>query len=151
MPPPPGGMGMPPPPGGMGMPPGPGFPPPNMVGMMMGGGGPRMGGPVRPQPTKPVIQLTKKLQAFNWRRVLILPQGTPNKKESVWDQVDEYKLNLEEIEEMFENKVLCISNFAEKGSHYQSGCRQGAQRAEKENLLRPYLLPLIVNFTATAT
>ena len=34
-----------------------------------------------------------------------MPQGTANKKENVWDNVKEFPLNLEEIEELFENKV----------------------------------------------
>jgi hypothetical protein len=60
---------------------------------------------VRARPTKPVIRPVKKLQNFNWRRVLVLPQGTANKKESVWDDLKEYSLNQEEIEDLFENKV----------------------------------------------
>jgi hypothetical protein len=48
----------------------------------------------------------KKLQAFNWRRVLVLPQGTAGKKENIWDAVTETPLNQEEMEELFENKVI---------------------------------------------
>lgn len=45
------------------------------------------------------------MQAFNWRRVLVLPQGAPGKKENIWDTVSEIPLNQEEMEELFENKV----------------------------------------------
>lgn len=30
----------------------------------------------KPAPTKPVINVNKKLVNFNWRRVLVLPSGT---------------------------------------------------------------------------
>jgi hypothetical protein len=50
---------------------------------MMGMGGPR---PVA-KPTKPVIRPVKKLQNFNWRRVLVLPPGTVGKKDNIWDTV----------------------------------------------------------------
>lgn len=69
-PPPFGAPGMIPPPfGAPGMPPGPpGIPMPGMPGM---GFGIR-----RPAPTKPTINPNKKLVNYNWRRVLVLPQGT---------------------------------------------------------------------------
>jgi hypothetical protein len=65
-----------------------------------------VGRPAAPRPTKPVIRPVKKLQAFNWRRVLVLPQGTAGKKENIWDAVTETPLNQEEMEELFENKVI---------------------------------------------
>jgi len=34
-----------------------------------------------------------------------VPTGTANKKETVWDDVSEYKLDQNEVEELFENKV----------------------------------------------
>jgi hypothetical protein len=34
-----------------------------------------------------------------------MPAGTPNKKENVWDDVKEFSLKQDEIEELFENKV----------------------------------------------
>jgi hypothetical protein len=70
----------------------------------MGGMG-MMGARPVARPTKPVIRPVKKLQNFNWRRVLVLPQGASGKKENVWDTVSEVPLNQEEIEELFENKV----------------------------------------------
>ena len=36
---------------------------------------------------------------------MVLPSGTANKKESVWDDVKEFALDQDEIEELFENKV----------------------------------------------
>jgi len=72
----------------------------------------------------------KKLQAFNWRRVLVLPQGTAGKKENVWDSVNELPLNQEEMEELFENKkkeVVSNSdtgkvvNVSKKRSYFEPG------------------------------
>ena len=65
----------------------------------MGGGRPVA------RPTKPVIRPVKKLQNFNWRRVLLLPKDAPGKKPNIWDDIEEMKLNQDEIEELFENKV----------------------------------------------
>lgn len=93
-------MGMMPPPG----PPGPGMmmpPRPGMPGMMGGGMGARPG---VPKATKPVIRPVKKLQNFNWRRVLLVPKDTPGKKNNIWDDIQEAQLNMEEFEELFENK-----------------------------------------------
>ena len=67
--------------GGGGM---PGMPP----GMGMG-----MARPGVPKPTKPAIRPVKKLQPFNWRRVLVLPPGAPGKKDNIWDTVTEIPLN----------------------------------------------------------
>jgi hypothetical protein len=81
------------------------FPPGPPGGMpMMPGMGMPSARPVA-KPTKPVIRPVKKLQNFNWRRVLVLPAGTPGKKDNVWDTVTEIPLNQEEMEELFENKV----------------------------------------------
>ena len=81
MPPPGGPGGMMPPPGGPG-----GFAPPGGMGMGMGMG-------ARPRPTKDAIVPVRKLQNFNWRRILVLPSGAPNKKESIWDDVKEFPLS----------------------------------------------------------
>jgi hypothetical protein len=54
------------------------------------GGGARPGAP---RPTKPAIRPVKKLQNFNWRRVLLVPQGTQGKKINLWDEIEELKLN----------------------------------------------------------
>jgi hypothetical protein len=59
----------------------------------------------RPQPTKPIVVVTKKLTNFNWRRILATPADAPGKVASIWDNVDELKVNQNEIEERFENKV----------------------------------------------
>eukprot|EP00347_Sterkiella_histriomuscorum_P022668 403337606 len=134
VPPPPGGMMRPPPPMGMGMPPPPGMngfpPPPGMGGMIPPpgmfppGGIPPPGGMMpppmgmagmvgmgmgfgmsnKPQPTKQAIKPVRKLQNYNWRRILVAPQGAPDKKETVWDFVKEFPLSQEEVEELFENK-----------------------------------------------
>lgn len=98
MPPPPGPGGMRlPPPMGMGMPPGPG---------MMMGGGVRPGGPKKLGPTKPVIKPVKKLINFNWRRIFVAPTGTADKKGSIWDDIKELEVKQDEIEDLFENKVI---------------------------------------------
>jgi hypothetical protein len=46
-----------------------------------------------PRPTKPAIRPVKKLQNFNWRRVLLLPSDAPGKKLNLWDNVEELTLN----------------------------------------------------------
>jgi hypothetical protein len=77
--------------------------------------------PAAPRPTKPAIKLEKKLQPFNWRRVLVLPPGTAGKKDSVWDSVPDIGLNQQEIEELFENKVsnyeLSYMSIEKRGCH----------------------------------
>jgi hypothetical protein len=72
---------------------------PGMPGMGMMGARPGV-----PKPTKPVIRPTKKLQNFNWRRVLVLPKDAPGKKSNLWDDIEEAKLDMDEFEELFENK-----------------------------------------------
>lgn len=67
--------------------------------MGMGGGRPGV-----PKATKPVIRPTKKLQNFNWRRVLVTPKDTPGKKNNLWDDIVEAQLDMDEFEELFENK-----------------------------------------------
>lgn len=74
-----------------------------------------MGRPPAPKPTKPVIRPVKKLQNFNWRRVLVLPKGTAGKKENLWDDVEECKLNQEEMEELFENKKKEVVSNSDAG------------------------------------
>ena len=78
---------------------------PGMAGMMGMGMGMRPG---VPRPTKAVIRPVKKLQNFNWRRVLLVPKDAPGKKINLWDNVEEVKINQEEFEELFENKVTVL-------------------------------------------
>ena len=42
--------------------------------------------------------------------MLLVPTGAPNKKVNIWDTVEEAKVNQEEFEELFENKVIPYSN-----------------------------------------
>ena len=128
-PPPPGasGMGFPPPPGMPGMPPG-------MPGMPMMGMAARPG---VPKPTKPVIRPVKKLQQFNWRRVLLVPKDAPGKKINLWDDITEPAINQEEFEELFENKVSFSQPHAllEKRSCDKHLCGQSREHCQEEDLL----------------
>ena len=58
------------------------------------------------QPTKPKITLTKKTVKFIWRRVLLKPKDQDKDRISVWDDVEEVKLDQETIENMFEDTKL---------------------------------------------
>ena len=57
------------------------------------------------RPTKPALKPVKKMQNFNWRRFLVTPAGATGKKDTVWDVIKEPNLKMEEIEDLFENKV----------------------------------------------
>jgi hypothetical protein len=61
-------------------------------------------GPKKPGPTKPEIRPSKKLIAFNWRRIFVAPQEDPKKVNNFWDKVPDVSFPMEEVEELFENK-----------------------------------------------
>lgn len=58
----------------------------------------------KPQPTKPVVKLTKKVKPYQWRRLLHEPKDKKNRVHVIWDDVKEVDLNQEEVEELFEDK-----------------------------------------------
>jgi len=104
-------------------------------------GMPMMGMAARPgvpKPTKPVIRPVKKLQQFNWRRVLLVPKDAPGKKVNLWDDITEPAINQEEFEELFENKVPSIlaQLILEKRSRNQHLGGQSRQHRQEEDLFR---------------
>ena len=58
----------------------------------------------KPQPTKPIIKPSKKLKAYQWRRLLKEPKDKPKRKHVVWDDIEEVTMELAEVEELFEDK-----------------------------------------------
>jgi hypothetical protein len=60
----------------------------------------------RPTATKPQIKLDKKVKPLHWTRILLLPQQAPNRPNSVWDNIKEVELNIQEIAASFESKVM---------------------------------------------
>ena len=58
----------------------------------------------KPKPTKPVIKTTKKLKAYQWRRILNEPKDKKGRVHLIWDDVKEVKLNQSEVEDLFEDK-----------------------------------------------
>ena len=87
-PPPPGGPGGPPPP-----PPPPGAPlPPGTPGAFLG--------PVA-KPTKPKIVLKAKVKQLQWQRVLLLPESSPDRPNLIWNNIQETKLDIDEVVSLF--------------------------------------------------
>lgn len=54
---------------------------------------------------KPPIKHGKKLKPIPWTRVLTLPKEAPDRPDLIWDQVDEAKMEMNEVIELFEIKV----------------------------------------------
>ena len=87
-PPPPGGPGGPPPP-----PPPPGAPlPPGAPGAFFA--------PVV-KPTKPKIVLKAKVKQLQWQRVLLLPESSPDRPNLIWNNIQETKLDIDEVVSLF--------------------------------------------------
>ena len=85
---PPGGPGGPPPP-----PPPPGAPlPPGTPGAFLG--------PVA-KPTKPKIVLKAKVKQLQWQRVLLLPESSPDRPNLIWNNIQETKLDIDEVVSLF--------------------------------------------------
>jgi len=58
----------------------------------------------KPKPTKPVIKPSKKMKAYQWRRVLHEPKEKKNRVHIIWDDIEEAKLDQAEVETLFEDK-----------------------------------------------
>lgn len=58
----------------------------------------------KPKPTKPEIKPSKKLKAYQWRRILKEPKDKKNRKHLVWDDIEEVDLDMQEVEDLFEDK-----------------------------------------------
>ena len=55
--------------------------------------------------SKPKITHGKKCKPMPWTRVLTLPKEAPDRPNLIWDSVDEAKLEMDEIIDLFEIKV----------------------------------------------
>jgi hypothetical protein len=66
-----------------------------------------MGGPkvFKAEVKKPAIKHGKKLKPIPWTRLLTLPKEAPDRPDMIWDKVDEAKLDMDEIIDLFEIKV----------------------------------------------
>ena len=89
----------PPPPGVPGVPgvQGPGVPPPPppLIGI----------GPII-QPTKPKIKLTNKVKALTWTRIILNPNEKEQNKKSIWGNIKEQHLKIDEICNLFSLKPI---------------------------------------------
>jgi hypothetical protein len=81
-PPPPGVPGVPTPPPPPGAPLPPGFP--GAIGSIA-------------RPTKPKIVLKSKVKQLQWQRVLLLPDGSPNRPNLIWNKIKEPKIDIDEV------------------------------------------------------
>ena len=85
-PPPPGVTGAP----GCGIPPPP--PPPILVPLV--------------QPTKPKIKLPQKVKALNWTRIILNPNEKEQNKKSIWANIKEQHLKIDEVCKLFSSKPI---------------------------------------------
>lgn len=78
---------------------------------------PNAGPPVAQQPqpvafkpvvTKEEIKLEKKVKGVTWNRILLMPKEAPNRVETVWDNIKEVKIDIGEIANLFEIKVISL-------------------------------------------
>ena len=60
----------------------------------------------RPVVTKQEIKLDKKVKGVTWNRILLMPKEAPNRVETVWDDILEVKIDISEIANLFEIKVV---------------------------------------------
>ena len=105
----PGGSIPPPPP-----PPGiPGAPIPPPPGAPLPPGAPGAFGPVA-RPTKPKIVLKAKVKQLQWQRVLLLPEGSPNRPNLIWNKIKEPKIDVDEVIFLFGIKKRELPKAEEK-------------------------------------
>lgn len=88
----------PPPPGVPGVPGAPGIPPPPPP--------PLMGIIPAIQPTKPKIKLPNKVKALTWTRIILNPNEKENNKKSIWGNIKEQHLKIDEVCNLFSLKPL---------------------------------------------
>ena len=62
----------------------------------------------RPVVTKKEVVLNKKVKGVIWNRVLLMPKEAPNRTETVWDNIKEVNIDVDEIANLFEIKVINI-------------------------------------------
>jgi len=60
----------------------------------------------KPTATKPKIVPKKKVKPLHWTRILLLPKEAPNRPYSYWDNLKDMKTDQEEVENLFETKVV---------------------------------------------
>jgi hypothetical protein len=98
----PGGPGLP---GGPRLPGGPGIP---GGPRLPGGGGAQNGAPrvFKPVATKPVIKISKKVKPLHWNKINLLPEDAPNRPDLIWNDLKEIELDIDEIVNSFESKVI---------------------------------------------
>ena len=100
----------PPPPPGVGGPP----PPPPPPGVPMPPGAPVFMAPNVPTPTKPKIKLKSKVKQLQWKRVLLLPKTDKKRPDLIWNQMNEIKLDVNEVVSLFGVKKKEIEKVEEK-------------------------------------
>ena len=112
-PPPPPGVPLPPgvpPPPGVPLP--PGIPPP--PGVPLPPGAPTFSVPNVPTPTKPKITLKAKVKQLQWKRVLLMPKTSEDRPDLIWNQMNEIKLDVDEVVSLFGVKKKEIEKVEEK-------------------------------------
>jgi hypothetical protein len=56
--------------------------------------------------TKQEIKFDKKVKGVTWNRILLTPKEAPNRLETIWDNIKEVKIDINEIASLFEIKVF---------------------------------------------
>jgi len=56
--------------------------------------------------TKQEVKLEIKTKGVTWNRILLMPKEAPNRSETVWDNIKEVKIDINEIASLFEIKVI---------------------------------------------
>ena len=55
-------------------------------------------------PTKPVINPSKKLKNYQWKRLLHEPKDKKGRVHLVWDDIQEVNMDIKEVEDLFEDQ-----------------------------------------------
>ena len=152
VPPPPGvpsPPGVPPPPGvpsPPGVPPPPGVPrPPGVPGVPMPPGVPGVPmvpgfmAPNVPRPTKPKITLKAKLKQLQWQRVLLLPKNANNRPNLIWNDMNEIKLDIDEVVYLFGTKKKEAEITEEKKPKIETKKFLDSKRTQEVSIIRTKL------------
>ena len=128
------GMGPPPPPPPPGIPGVPGVP-----GVPMPPGVPGFMAPNVPRPTKKKIVLKTKLKQLQWQRVLLLPKTAENRPNLIWNDMNEIKLDIDEVTYLFGAKKKEAEKTEEKKPKVEIKKFLDTKRTQEVNIIRTKL------------
>ena len=128
------GMGPPPPPPPPGIPGVPGVP-----GVPMPPGAPGFMAPNVARPTKKKIVLKTKLKQLQWQRVLLLPKTAENRPNLIWNDMNEIKLDIDEVTYLFGAKKKEAEKTEEKKPKVEVKKFLDTKRTQEVNIIRTKL------------